>query len=72
MVTLSEVGKRLPCITPADVAKRSGGKKKPGNKDAFLRAAHGTMSAEDADRMRRLIDERLAVSSIRRHIHPHQ
>jgi hypothetical protein len=57
MVALLKNVEKLPRLTPADVQNRSRRKKTPGNKEAFLRAAHGTMSARDAARMRRLIDE---------------
>ena len=57
MVAPLITAEKLPRLTPADVQSRSRRKKMPGNKAAFLRAACGTMSAAEADRMRKLIDE---------------
>ncbi len=57
MVTLLKTVENLPHLTPAELSDRHKRRKTPGNKAAFLRAACGTLSAAEADRMRKLIDE---------------
>ena len=57
MVTMLEKVEHLPRLTPGDLSNRPKRPKSPGNKAAFLRAACGTMSKTDADRLRKLIDE---------------
>jgi hypothetical protein len=57
MITVLEAVEHLPRLTPGDLRDRRKRNKTPGNKEAFLRAACGTMSKAQATRLQKLIDE---------------
>lgn len=45
---------RLACLSPGDLDRR---KRSKGNKKAFLKAAFGTLSEEEANELQRIIKE---------------
>jgi hypothetical protein len=57
MNALRETVKNLAPLTPGEVGDRKKHPESAGNKTAFLRAARGTMSEEEAACLQKLVDD---------------